>query len=173
MLAALLAVASGVQAAEGAEAHGPSWTMLGWHVVNFGFLLFLLHRYARKPILDFLAQRSQGIREQIRDAEQRLDAAEAEVASLRARLRDFESEAQGIVTAATEQAEFERARALERASETAQRIREDAQRARQELRDEAADLATTLAAEILRERLTPDDDKRLVGEFVDRIRESR
>ena len=155
--------------------------MLGWHVVNFGFLLFLLHRYARKPILDFLAQRSQGIREQIRDAEQRLDAAEAEVASLRARLRDFESEAQGIVTAATEQAEFERARALERASETAQRIREDAQRvagqeierARQELRDEAADLATTLAAEILRESLTPDDDKRLVGEFVERIRESR
>ena len=42
-------------------------------------------------------------------------------------------------------------------------------RARQALREEAANLATTLAREILQERLGADDDRRLTQEMIARI----
>jgi hypothetical protein len=41
-------------------------------------------------------------------------------------------------------------------------------RARRELRTRPR-LATSIAAEILRQGMTPDDDRRLVGEFVEQI----
>ena len=77
------------------------------------------------------------------------------------------------------QAQAERERTLERARLSAERIREEARRvadneivrARQVLRDEAAELATSIAAEFLRERITPEDDARLLADFVDRARE--
>ncbi len=106
--------------------------------------------------------------------------AEAELERLRRRLEGFDAEARELVAVATEAAEGERSRALERAAAAAERLRGEARRvadqevkrARQELRAEAAELATALAGEILREVMTPDDDKRLVNDFIDRVGET-
>jgi F-type H+-transporting ATPase subunit b len=175
----LVAFSSTAWAAGGGESgeHGVSWTVLAVHVLNFGFLMFLLYRYARKPILGYLADRSQGIRKEIESAEERLAHAESELAELRALLASFDDEARSIVDTARAVAEQEKARQIERAHETATRIREDAERvagqelerARQTLRAEAAELATQLAAELLREQMTQEDDQRMVGEFVERL----
>ena len=174
----LLAISSLAWAADGGDGgHGLSWTMLGLHALNFGFLLFLLYRYARKPILGYLADRSQGIRKEIESAEERLAHAERELEELRARLTSFDQEVRSIVETAHAMAEQEKARQIERAHQTAVRIREDAERvagrelerARQTLRAEAAELATQLAAELLRQQMTPEDDQRLVSEFVERL----
>ena len=165
-------------AASGQGGHGEtSWTVLALHALNFAFLLFLLYRFARKPLLDYLAQRSQNIRSEIKAAASRLREAERELSELRARLAGFEQEARQMAERAAEQAEREKTATVARARETAQRVREDAQRvagqeverARQELRAEAAELATSWAREILREQLTAADDKRLVGEFIERL----
>jgi F-type H+-transporting ATPase subunit b len=173
----LLLVALFPQPALASEGGGPSWKMLGLHVLNFSFLLFLLYRYARPAVLEFLRERSRGIRQDIESAEDRLRAAEAEIAQLRTRLSDLDAESAHIVSSTTEQAELEKARAFERAAETSRRIQEDAQRvaaqeterARQALRAEAGELATQLAAELLRENLTAEDDQRLVQEFTERV----
>lgn len=175
---ALLCLPVSALAASGGDGHAEtSWSVLGIHALNFAFLLFLIHRYARQPVLDYLAQRSQNIRSEIETAESRLRDAERELSDLRDRLSGFEREASELAERTAEQAETEKAAALERAGESAQRIRDEAQRvagqelerARHELRAEAAVLATSLAAEILREKLTPEDDKRLVGEFIERL----
>lgn len=171
----LVGAAPDVHAA--AEGGGTSWTVLALHVLNFGFLLWLLNRFAKKPILDFISQRSFGIRHDIEAAEQKLADAESEIARLRERIAGLEDERERILDAAAAQAEHERGQAVERARETSARIAEDAQRvaaqeierARQELRAEAAELATTLAGSILRDQLTEDDDQRLVREFVGSI----
>ena len=174
----LVAFSSTAWAAGGDDGdHGVSWTVLALHLLNFGFLLFLLYRYARKPILGFLADRSQGIRKEIESAEERLGRAERELEQLRVRLARFGEETRSIVTTARDLAEQEKARQIERAHETGARIREDTERvagqelerARQILRAEAAELATELAAELLREQMTPEDDRRLVSEFVERL----
>ena len=143
-------------AAEDGNAHGPDWGVLAIHVLNVGVLVFLIYRFGRAPILDFLVQRSRRIRREIESAEERLRAAEAEIAELRQRLAQFDREAQHMLEATVDQAELERARTVERAREMAVHIQQDAERvadravarARQELRAEAADLPTKLAGEM-------------------------
>lgn len=178
VLAAPLALCAGLAfAADDGASHGPSWKMLALHMLNFAFLLYLLNRFARAPILDYLARRSRGIRQELESAQARLREAETELESLRERVASFDAEAQRMALQAEDLAQAEKARAVSRAHESALRLREDAQRvgqqeierARNELRAEAAQLATALAADILREKLTADDDKRLVDEFIERI----
>ena len=176
-IALALCVADVALAAEGAGHHAPDWKTLGIAALNLGILLFLLVRFAGKPISDFLFQRSEGIRGALRDAQAQLAAAQSENAKLQDRLTHLADESREIVELARRQALAEGTRMQQRGQETAGRIREEAQRvadmeiarARQALREEAASLATTLAAELLRERIRPEDDQRLLGEFVARV----
>lgn len=181
-LGVLLLAASGVHAASEAHeaaggAHAPSLWLLGVQVLNAAILLFILVRFAGPALRDYFQSRSQQIRESIEGAQAQLREAEAEIAELRGRLEAFEGESGLLVEAAAEAAEGDRARMLERASATAQRLREDAERvadaeivrARQALRAEAARLATELAGQLLREEATREDDARMVGEFVDKL----
>jgi F-type H+-transporting ATPase subunit b len=155
----LVLAAPALAASDVGEAHGPSYGLLALHVLNFGFLLWLLNRYARQPLLDYLAQRSQGIREELDSAQARLVEAEQELASLRTRLAAFDGEA---------------ARSVSTAEQVAQRVvQQEIARAKSELRAEAADLSTRLAGELLRDKLEPEDDKRLVKEFIERIGEAQ
>jgi F-type H+-transporting ATPase subunit b len=166
-------------AAEEAGAHhaGPDWGLLGLAVLNTGLLAILLLRFARKPIRGFLFQRREEIRRALQEAEGRLAAAQQEIALLNARLQNLDRETREIREFAQQQAAGERERMGQRATETAERIRQDAERvasreidrARQALRDEAANLATTMAAELLRTNITAADDKRLADEFVQRV----
>lgn len=164
--------------ASGAEAPaGPNWRLLGLQVLNVGLLLAVLFRFARPPILEFLRERSQGLRRAIESADQQLRKAEDEIAGLRSRLDAFEQEASVILGQSEEQARAERERTLDRAQVSVERIREEAHRvadqevvrARGELRAEAAELAASIARELLRENLTPEDDERLVREYIDRL----
>jgi len=173
LFAAGTAVAS--EGAAGGE-HSYDWKQLGLAALNFGILVFVLVRFAGKPIRDFMYQRSQAIRRQLAEARAELDAAQAELASLRTRMERMSHEAAGLLASAQEQAEAEGTRLCARAEETAERIRQEAQRvaaveverARRVLREEAVTLATSMAAELLREQLSDADDARLVDEFIDR-----
>ena len=175
LLAGLLAPEALAAEAEGG--HGPQWGYLGIQLLNVAILGFILYRYAGQRVSEALASRSRAVRQQIDDAEEQLRSVESELSGLREQLGRIGYDAARMVREAEEQAEFQRARTLERAEKTAQRIREEARRvadhevsrARQTLRDDAARLATSLAGEILRDRLTPEDDARLVREFVERI----
>jgi F-type H+-transporting ATPase subunit b len=173
--AALPAIAAD-DAAHHAE-HGPDWAYFVYHSIGLAVLLGVIIYFAREPLQGFLRDRSDGIRRQIESAEQALAAARSEAAELRTRLARVAEENEALVTAAAEQAEGERVFALERARQAADRIREESRRsadqeitrARRELQEEAARLATTLAGELLRQGMTADDDRRIVGEFVEQI----
>ncbi|MEE9279999.1 MAG: ATP synthase F0 subunit B [Myxococcota bacterium] len=175
---AILLLAPEAWSAEEVE-HGPSYFHLALQVFNVAVLGYVLYRFAGKPISEALRDRSDGIRAQIAASETRLREAEAELAELRRRLAAFDEECAALVNRVAVQAQAERERTLERARQSAERIREEARRvadneivrARQVLRDEAAELATSIAAELLRERITRADDERLLADFVDRARE--
>ena len=167
-------------ASEAAAEHGhagPDWAYFVYHSIGLAALLGILTYFTREPLRNFLLDRSDGIRRQIEAAEAALASARAEAAELRARLARSTQESDAFVQAAAAQAEAERVAALERAQQAAERIRQESKRsadqeiarARRELQDEAAQLATSIAAEILREVMTPEDDRRLVGEFVEQI----
>ncbi|MBM4335509.1 MAG: ATP synthase F0 subunit B [Deltaproteobacteria bacterium] len=176
---AALAAVPALAAASSAE-HGEAgldWSYFFFHALGLAILLGVIAYFSREPLKAFMLDRSDGIRRQIQDAEAALAAARVETAELNARLARASAEHEEFLRLAGEQAESERALAMERATLAAERIRQEARRAadqeiaraRRELQAEAAQLATSLAAEILREGMTPDDDRRLVGEFVQQI----
>ena len=173
---AVLAASPALASESGAE-HGLDWPYFVYHAIGLTLLIGVLVHYTREPLKNFLLDRSDGIRRQIEGAEAALAAARADDAELKARLSRASEENDEFVRAAAEQAEAERVLALERANQAAERIRQESRRAadqeiaraRRELREEAAQLATNLAAEILREGMTPDDDRRLANEFVEQI----
>ena len=179
LLLALFAAAPAL-ASEAAAEHGeagPDWAYFLYHSLGLAALIGVLVYYTREPLKNFLLDRSDGIRRQIEGAEAALAAARGEVAELHARLARASDESEAFVQAAADQAEAERVLAMERAGQAAERIRQESRRAadqeiaraRRELQEEAAQLATTIAAEILRQGMTPDDDRRLLGEFVEQI----
>ena len=177
LLLATALVSAPALAAEGGEHHGPSWTMLGFQILNTAILAGVLVRFARRPIREFLSQRRRSIARGIEDAESAQRAARGELDALRARLARADAEAAELERGAVEQAEVERERSLARAQAAAERIREESrgvaeqevERARQALREEAAQLAVAVAAELVRQNLRSDDDERLVREYVARV----
>ena len=98
--------------------------------------------------------------------------------SMRRVLYRFDLGSRGL---AGELAELERQRRRERAQATAERIRQDAEaladlefeQAREQLRAEVAELAAASAASLVRELLQPEDDRRLISEYAQRVEASQ
>lgn len=149
----------------------------GWRVANLVLLLALLFVAARKPIQSFFSERHDRIRGDVEQAARAYTEAEQRYARLQRQVADLDAELDGIRRTARERAEAERARILEDARATAERIHADARvaidqelrRARDELRREASHLAVELAADLLRGEVRDDDRERLVDEFIERV----
>jgi len=176
---ALLALpAVGFAAGGGSGEHSEeALRVLGFALLNFVILIVVLRRYAWEPIKFFLLQRSENVRSALEASQTKLAEAQAEIARLNERIAKLGQESDALIASSREQAEFERERMEQRATQTAERIRTDTQRvvdveiqrARQALREEAVALAESLARDLLREQLTTADDDRLIREFTQRV----
>ncbi len=148
-----------------------------WRVVNFVLFLGAVIYFARNPIRSFFAERRRGIEEDLEGARRELEQADARLADCRRRLSELDGEIESVRAAVRDQAEGEARRILEDASAAADRIRREAEaavgqemrRAREQLRAEAADLAVSVAGDLLRERVEEGDRERLFEQFVRRI----
>jgi F-type H+-transporting ATPase subunit b len=148
----------------------PQPSLAIWTVVVFLGLLFVLGRFAWKPLLDALHQREEHLEQVLHDTERARNEAE----QLLAEHRRLMAEAQETVRAMLEEARREAQAAAEEISREAQA---DAEAARQraerdiasardqallELWSKAADLAVTVAGRVLARDLGPDEHRRLI-----------
>jgi F-type H+-transporting ATPase subunit b len=151
-----------------------------WEAGNLLLLLGVLVYLGRKPVLNYMSERRQRIQDNLANSERLLKEAEARLAEWNHKASKLDGEIEELRQMARERAEQERAKILEDARATAERIRRDAasgvdrevERAKQALRDEAADLSVELAVELLQEHVTAGDRDRLVDEFVTEIEAS-
>lgn len=184
---------AGEEVEHGAEAehHGPTWGEYAMRWINFVMLAALLWWLLVVPpafVVDnfefpglkvVLGERAGGIvaarelaREQRQEAERRL-------AESQERLDRVEQEARELVAEAEGDAERERQRLEREAEEQADRIRQTADRdlrsetlqARRQLRAHAANLAVEMAADLVRDNLTEEDQRRLVREYLEDLGE--
>jgi F-type H+-transporting ATPase subunit b len=148
-----------------------------YEVINLVLLIGALVYFARKPVQDYLATRRDTIAKNIASSEQLLRDAEQRLAEWNAKAARLDADVATILDSTRKSAEAEKAAILADAEATAARIRQSAtgvverelRAARESLRGEAAELAVTLAAQLLREQVTADDRSRLVDEFVARV----
>jgi F-type H+-transporting ATPase subunit b len=172
---ALLTLAGPALAAGGDEGGGSS--SLIFSVLNFVLILGVIVYFARKPVAEYLEQRRQGIQRSLEDSAKLLSDAEAKLQEWNQRAGRLDAELSQIRETSRRIAEEEREEILAQARVSAERIQNDARaavhqelrRARQTLADEAAELAVDLAAKLISEQVTDDDQQRLFDEFLSKV----
>ncbi len=156
-------------------------SLIFWELVSFGILLWVLYKFAFPPILDALETRERKIRDSIEQAEQNRLTAEQRLAEYEAKLRGAAREAEAVVAEAKAKAQRlleENEQRLRTESEriqaeTAREIERERRKALQDIRNEAADLALTVAERVLERSLSDDDHRRLAREAVQAVAESQ
>lgn len=148
-----------------------------WTIATFLVLVFLLAKFAWRPLLDALERRQEAIRKSLDDAEsarselERLKTESAEI------LKGARVEAAAVVSKS-------RADALQLGEELKQKARGEADaivreakrqieseksQALREIRDEIADLSIRIASKLIERNISREDNERLVEETLERL----
>lgn len=145
-----------------------------WTIVTFLVLLWLLARFAWRPLLEALERREASIRTSLddaRQARQELERLQAESARMLAEAR---MEADAIISRTRtdagrlrdelkEKAQTEAASLLRNAGH---QIELETARALQQIRREAVDLSVAIASKLLQRNVTRADNERLIEDTV-------
>lgn len=148
-----------------------------WTIVVFLVLLWVLAKFAWRPILAALDAREERIEEAIAEATRMREEAGRLVEQHRRQLATAREHAQQILAESRQAADKLRREMEERArresEEIVERARREIAREREQaldaLRREAVDLAIAAAARLLRQRLDSAADRQLVLEYLDAV----
>lgn len=163
------------QEAEGGGLFNVNLGLSAWTVIVFLVLLFVLTKFAWRPILDAVEAREEGIREALEEAARRQEEAEKLVREQREQLNDARRKAREIIAEGREAGERVRRDIEEKAREEGQRMLERARReierekdaALETVRTEAVELAMAAASRLLEQRLDAERDRELILDYLD------
>jgi len=155
----------------------PDVTMVFLTWLTFFLLLFVLKKFAWKPILDGLQQREDYIRQSLKEADEarrQLQEVQAEKERI---LEEARQRSQMIVEDSRRSAAELSKQSDQKAKANARQILESAhqqtqgerERVRRQLRQESAAVAVTLASKIIKENMDNDKNRRLVQEALKEI----
>ena len=182
ILAASLIFCTPVLGSSEGEAHGDDHAK-GWvktdtyRVINFTLLAVGLFYILRKPAAQALNSRIAGIKEQLADLEARKEEAEKELAGYNEKLALLDKEAEKIVEDYIQQGNEAKARIIKEAESTAEKLEEKAKRniehefkqAKLQLQAEIIDQALVEAEKKIIEKITSEDQNRLVDEYLEKV----
>ncbi|NND02880.1 MAG: F0F1 ATP synthase subunit B [Acidimicrobiia bacterium] len=148
-----------------------------WTWATFLVLLFVLWRFAWKPLLGALEAREKRIRDSITEARQLREEAEESAAEHRRQLAEARREAQQIVADGREAGQKVRADIEEKARTEGAAMIERAKReiaqekasALEELRKHSVELALSAASQLMGQKLDGEVDRGLVVEYLDKL----
>jgi len=159
----------------------PAWFQTDlalWSLAVFVLLMTLLTKFAWKPIMEGLEKREQGIAEMIAATQRANEEAKSMLASYERRLGEAADEVRAMLEEARRDAETTKQAIVTEARKAAD---DEQARAKREIglaRDEAlttiaaraGELAVDVAGKFLRDKLSADDQSRLVRDSVASIR---
>lgn len=172
----VLSSSGGEHDEHGAEAKG--WVATDtYRVMNFAVLAIGLFLIARKPVARAFDSRIKGIKEQLSELEAKKQEAEKTLAKYNEKLALLDKEAERIVSEYIEQGKNAKKKILEEAAVAAEKLEEQAKRtiahefksAKMKLKEEIAAEALLKAEELVKNRITPEDQDKLVDEYLDKV----
>lgn len=142
--------------------------------VNFGILVFLFIKFAKKPLMGFLHGESKKIGKKIEDVESQVKKARNMMEEEAEKLKDIDSQVEDIKNHIIIIGRREKEKIIEKARNTANQMVEDAKKeseyklelAKKRFSEEMLDMAVSLAVGELRKSVTPDDNERMVEAFT-------
>ena len=175
----LVALGAGVALASGGEGgeHASQWTNFLFRVMNFAVLVAVLIIVLRKPLKSGLGARVDQIKSELEELEAKREEAKRAYALMEQRLADAAGEREKVLADFRAMGEKEKAAIIAGAETTAERIKEQANftieqetaAAKAELRREVAEMSATVAEDLLKEKINPDDQTRLVDEYLAKV----
>ncbi|MFV1956685.1 MAG: ATP synthase F0 subunit B [bacterium] len=150
-------------------------------IINFAILLGALIYFLRKPARSFIENSVEAIRKLIKDAEETRKTAEAKMKEAEEKFAGLSRQVEELMEHAREESETEKARILSEAEkaveklkrEASQAIQQELKKSQEELRNEVAQIAVTIAREIIRENIQEKDHTRFVEEYLEKLEVSQ
>lgn len=154
---------------------------LGYLVINFVVLAFLIHRLILRKLVDDNAVRHDDIKRQVEEARRSLLEAEAGLADFKTRMDRVDAESKQILDAARKAAEADRVRLVAEAEQEVERFKTQAMATAQrevslrraEIEAEVIDRAIARAGELIAARITDSDQGRLVDDYAVELANNR
>lgn len=152
-----------------------------WQIIAFGLLAFFLVKILKKPMGAFLVKRRDEIRGSLDQASKKANEAQKIFGEWEKKLEALSQEVRDLHETIRKEGEEERRKIIERAHEEGERVRKQAQiiaehevkKARVALKKEMVDLSLEMAEKLLKEKIQPQDQERLVREYIGKMRELR
>jgi F-type H+-transporting ATPase subunit b len=143
-------------------------------LINFGIFLLILAKTLLPAGQKMSAERHDQIKNALDEAAKLREQAAKKLAEYETRIKDVDGEVKKIVDDIRAAAEEDKKRILENAERQAKQMQHDAElriaaeieMARAKLSREVAVAASAATEKLLREKVTPDDQKKLVGNFI-------
>lgn len=147
------------------------------HLVGFLVALFILKKYAWKPVLEVLDLRRQKIADEFAEIEAQKQKADVLFAEYESRLRTIEDEARRRINEAVLEGQKVAAEIKHQAQEDARKatlraqadIEREHEKARVQLKEEMVNLTLGATERLLREKLDPAAHRKLVERFLDEV----
>ena len=152
-----------------------------WQIIAFTLLAFFLAKMLKKPLGAFLAKRRDEIRGSLDQASKKESEAQKVFGEWEKKLEAMSQEIRDLHETIRGEGEEERKKIIDRAQEEGERVRKQAQiiaehevkKARMALKKEMVDLSLEMAEKLLKEKIQPQDQERLVHEYIGKMREVR
>ena len=148
------------------------WTEIMLYV-NFGVLVFLFLRFARKPLINFLRGEGQKIGEQIQKIEADVKEAKSKMEAESERLKNIDVNLTSVTESIIAAGAREKESIIERAQTLADKMVSDAKKesefkmlaAKKRFSEEMLEAAIEITAESIKNNITKEDDDKLVNAF--------
>jgi F-type H+-transporting ATPase subunit b len=176
-----LAIASFVFASsgggEGAEHAAPWWKDYIWKIINFLLLFILLFKFAKKPMQNFFQKRTELIEKTLNEAKEAKAASLKALQEVETRLKAKDTEIEAILAASRKSGEQERDSIIVESDRLKAKIMEQAKtnieyelkQAKESIKAEAVELAMELAEKKLKEKLTKEEQEKLLEDSLTKI----
>jgi len=143
-------------------------------LLNFGLLLLILAKFGGPAARKLAQERHDQIKSALDEAAKLRDQAQQKLAEYETRIKDVDAEVKKLVDGIRADAESDKARILDAASKQAAQMKRDAELriaaeiefARTALQREVAVAAAGATEKLLREKVTGDDQTKLVTTFI-------
>ena len=150
-------------------------------VLNFALLLFILMKYGGPVARKSAADRHDQIKTALDEAAKLRKQAADKLAEYESRLKDADSEIKKLVDGMRADAEADKARILENAERQSVQMKKDAEQriaaeieyARAALTKEVTAAATKATEDLLKKKMVPSDQQKLITSFITDIQSSK
>ncbi|MEW6584129.1 MAG: F0F1 ATP synthase subunit B [Nitrospirota bacterium] len=157
--------------------HTPLWKDYMWKIINFGLLVLILWKFGKKPLQNAFRQRTELIEKTLNEAKEAKEAAQKALQEIEGKLKTKDAEIKAIVAAAQKAGEQERDRIIEESARLKEKILEQAKTnidfelkaAKEKIKAEAVELAMELAEQKLKEKMTKEEQEKLLEDSLVKI----